>query len=63
MPCPLDERVEVVGETFLLVLEQVAVDVHRDADFGVAHPFADRFRVSVEVDQERCRRPLRLGSL
>ena len=53
MPRSLDQGVEVVRQSFLFVLEEVAVDVHRDADLGVAHPFADRFRVSVEVDQER----------
>ena len=52
-PRSLHKGVEVVGQSFLLVLEEVAVDVHRDADLGVAHAFADRLRVGVEVDQQR----------
>ena len=47
-----DESVEIVGEFGLRSLEEVAVDVHRHTDLGVAHALADCFGVRSKFDEQ-----------
>ena len=35
---PIDEAIQIVRELGLGALEEVAIDVHCDADLGVSHP-------------------------